>query len=230
MKMGSGNNGARTCSFEFAANRLQRSKRTVHTYVNQGFIRRITENGKVVLLLEDVEQLAVELGTDTPALNRKTFFQLSSRVKKLEDEMNAVKHILEIRDAPLRPSELEAKGLYAAAAESLGRRKWSIDEMRLWAEQFERMDEVTLDTFREALGEPKPWQLFYELCLEMMKTLSSETSLECMALHRKLDEGRKKMRATIVMWIEMGRGSIPDNVFRLIDSGKESVLRKVSQG
>lgn len=230
MKMGSGNLGSKACTFEWAANRLQRSKRQIHNYVRQGFIQRVTQDGKVLLRQEDVEQLAIDLGADAPALNRKTFFQLASKVKRLEDEMLAVKHILEIRDSPLRPSTNEAIGLHAAAAESLGRRKWSPEEMELWAQQFERMDETTLDIFSAALSDPKPWLVFYELCLEMMKALSANSDMGSLVLHRRLDEGRKKIRATVVMWVEMGRGSVPDNLFRLVDSGKESILRKLAKG
>jgi hypothetical protein len=224
MKMGSGN-----YTIAEAANRLRRSKRQVHNYMNDGFLTRIVENGAVFLLREDVELLAVDLGTDMPALNRKTFFQLSAKVKRLEEEMTAVKHILEIRDAPLRPSPEEARGLHAAACESLSRRNWEVYEIQLWAQQFEKLDEVALDLVSNVVQQQKPWLPFYELCLELMKSVSPKAGLESAALHRRLDEGRKKMRSTILMWIEMGRGTVPDNVFRLVDSGKESVLRKVTQ-
>ena len=223
MRMGSGN-----YTFEEAANRLGRSKRQVHNYVKSGFIRKVLESGQAVLVREDVELVAIDLGSDMPAMNRKTFLHLTSRVKRLEEEMITVKHILEIRDAPMRPSADEARGVHAAACESLARGVWAVDEIHLWAHQFDRMDEVALDMIRDAINEPKPWLVFYELCIALMKTVPPASGLESAALHRKLDEGRKKMRSTVVMWVEMGRGSVTDNVFRLVDSGKESVLRRAS--
>jgi hypothetical protein len=118
--------------------------------------------------------------------------------------------------------------VHAAACEALARGSWEVGEIHLWAQQFERMDEIALDAVRDAINEPKPWLVFYELCLAIMKTVPPSAGIESAALHRKLDEGRKKMRATVVMWIEMGRGSVADNVFRLVDSGKESVLRRAA--
>ena len=216
-------------TFEQAANRLNRSKRSIHVYVKDGFIGKRRVDGQVVLLKEDVEQLAIEIGADMPAMNRKTFFQLQARIKKLEDEMHAVKHILEIRDQPLRPTIQEAQGLHAAASESMTRRgNWNPDEIRLWADQFEKMDEVSFDSFSSALADPKPWMIFYQLCMWMMETVSRSKTPEMLALHKRLDEGRKKMRGTVLMWIEMGRGSVPENVFRLLDFDKETVIRRAT--
>ncbi len=222
--------GSELCSYEWAANRLGRSKRSIHNYIKKGFLLPVRQDGEPKLRTEEVEQLAVELGTDFPAVSRASFFQIQSELKRLRDEMEAVKHMLEIRDDPLRPSLLEAKGFIAAAKESLGRRKWKFEEISVWARQFERMDEVALDLFAKAdPTNPEPWKIFYSLCLEMLSTVSAQHGLESQALSSKLEAGRQKMRGTVILWIELGRGKVPEAVFGALDSSKEKVLRRVGK-
>ena len=219
-------------SFEEAANRLGRSKRSIHSYVKQGLLKRVVNNGLVLLRKEDVEQLAVELGSDAPAMNRHSFFQIQSRLAKLENEMVTIKHILEIRDEPLRPGANEAIGLYRAAADSLSRKKWVMDEVRLWADQFERMDEVAVETICKANQNPKAWVVFYDLLLEMQKYVAAQFSkkpdLEWQALEKKLDEGRKKLRPTIVILIEMNKG-VSESFIGSLEDPKETLLRRLAR-
>ena len=226
--------GSGFMTFEEAANRLGRSKRSIHNYVKQGLLQRVMNSGNVVLRKEDVEQLAVDIGSDSPALNRKTFYLLQARLKKLEEEMVAVKHILEIRDSPLRPSESEARGLYAAATESLSRRNWVAEEVDLWAAQFERLDEPALDSISQAIQDNKAWTPFFTLCLELIKYAHSRFSTEkvdpllWLARHKRLEEGRKKLRGSILIWIEAGRGSVSEPFLTSLEGGKEAVLRRLT--
>lgn len=220
--------GSEFYSFEEAANRLHRSKRSIHTYVKQGFIRREHRDGKIVLRSDDVEQVAVELGADMPAFNRKNFFHLMQRLRKLEEDMTVVRHALEIRDNPLRPNKHEALGLHQAAAASVKASAWISDEIEMWADLLARFDEATLDVMAEAVVTPKPWVVFYQLCLSMMVFVSKNKDLSSQLLHKKLDEGRKKLRGNVLMWIEMGRGTIPESVYRELNNGKEDLLKRLA--
>ena len=87
-------------SFEEAAARLGKSKRSLHVYVEQGRLKKLVEGGKKVLDRESVDLMAVDLQEGLQPMNRKTLFKLQSTVTKLAEEMRAVKHALELRDAP----------------------------------------------------------------------------------------------------------------------------------
>lgn len=222
--------GSAFLSFDEAANRLGRSKRSVHNYVKRGFIKRTFQDGVVVLRREDVEQLAIELGADLPAMNRQTFFKMQARLERVENEMRAVKHILEIRDEPLRPSADEVRGVYGAARAALGVGKWSTEEVGSWANLFDRMDEGFLEILIKATQEQKAWVPIFELCLSMQKEAAKhfQSSLEWQARYKHLDEGRKKLRATIIVWTEMGRGTSPESLLTVLDDPKEGLIRKLS--
>lgn len=222
--------GSELCSYEWAANRLGRSKRSIHNYIKKGFLRPVRHGGEPQLHFAEVEQLALELGTDFPSVSRATFFQIQTELKKLRDEMEAVKHMLEIRDESLRPSPIEAKGLIEAARDSLGRKKWRAEEIFIWAQQFEKMDEVSLTMLAKA--DPlnhEPWKIFYALCLEMLTTVSTQHGLESQALAKRLEAGRQRMRGTVLLWVELGNGGVPETVFGDLDTPKEKVLRRASR-
>lgn len=224
--------GSDFLTFEEAASRLNRSKRSIHYYVNQGLLTKKLKAGKVVLPREEVEQLAVELGSDVPALNRKTFFQLMSRVRKLEEDVAVFKRMWDVQDKPLRPSNEEAIGLHNAGTQALALKEWKTEEIEMWIGLFDRMDEVFFDTVAQATVLSKPWATFYNLCLNMLSYLSEldkkVPSLDTQLRQRKLEEGRKKMRGTILMWIEAGRGTVPDAVFRQLNNDQDDLLRRLT--
>lgn len=217
-------------TFEEAANRLGRSKRSVHTYVKQGFIRKSLLDGKVVLQREDIEQLAVELGADLPAMNRKTFFQLQSRIQKLEEQMVLVQQMWGIQEKPLHPSETEASGLYRAALESLNSSPfWSVQETEMWVDLFLRFDEVTLTQISKTAKINNPWDVFMKLALGFSQQIGQDKgfagSLPLQALYRKVETARKRLKAEAVLWIEAHRG-LPMDMAQY-DSPKEDLLRKL---
>ena len=217
-----------------AMNRLGKSRRSVYNYMAKGFLSKATLGAEKGVRKTDVEQLAVELGADAPAMNRANWFKMFSRLERLEQEMVAVKHILEIRGFPLRPSENEARGLLAAVTESLARGEWGSEEMMLWADQFERFDEVTLKSIAKAVTDAGAWKPFFDLSLRMMLKASEmhkdKPSIETLALHQKLDEGRKKMRGVVLMWIASGAGMLPEAFLASLESPKETVSRKLGAG
>jgi hypothetical protein len=218
-------------TFEEAANRLGRTKRSVHSYVKNGLLRKTTQDGEVLLHWDDVEQLALDLGADAPAMNRKSFIHLTARIQKLEMDMTVVRRMLEIQDNPYRPDAAEAAGMHKAASAALVHKSWKTEELHAWASYFDRMDEVTFDIFQEVTHLQKPWEVFFRLCLAQMKFVSAQhletPDLIWQALHKKLDEGRKKIRACALMWIEMGRGTIAPDLLKEVDSDKEDLLKRL---
>jgi excisionase family DNA binding protein len=220
-------------TFTEAANRLGCSKRTIHNYVKRGYLRKSFHDGHVVLNREDVEQLANESGADLPALNRKNFAILMRRVLKLEQDMALCRRILEIRDDPLRPTADEAKMLYAAASKALAAGVWKDEEIESWAtDVFDRLDEVSLDMLKESLGLEHPYEVFFKLCLAQMKSVSTredfKSSLPLQILHKKLDEGRKKMRATLLMWHQVSKTPVSDSLLEKFESEKGTLFKKLS--
>jgi hypothetical protein len=204
----------------------------IQHYFKQGLLKRQLRNGKTVIDRDEVEQLAVELGSDVPAINRKTFFQLTARVRKLEEDISVFKRMWDVQDKPLRPSQEEALGLHHAATQASSCKQWKVEEIEMWAGMFDRMDEVFFDTVGQSAILPKPWSIFYQLCVAMLEYLSELNSktptLELQSLRKKVDEGRKKMRGTVLMWIEMGRGTVPESVLRQLNNDQDDLLRRLT--
>ena len=225
--------GSSFLTIDEAALRLGRHKRSIHNYLEKGFLRRVRREGKVLIPFEDVEQLAVELGTDHPAINRHTIFDLSSRMKKLEEQMAMVQGIWGIQEKPLRPSPQEVAGLLKAAADYLSAPMFEMRELETWADLLNKIDEKTLTAIAEHGLTTKPWELFFELAGRMVEVMEKDktftSSLGLQALHGKMESGRRKVREAALFWIESGRGTVPSKVFKLFDTPKEDLLRRLSQ-
>jgi hypothetical protein len=214
------------------ATRLGRHRRSIHNYLEKGFLRRVERNGKVLVPSEDVEQLAVELGTDFPALTRRTLFEMQAKIRKLEEGQRVFEKMWGIQEKPLRPSPNEAAGLLKATTDYLSNTSWRFEELNSWALLFNRVDEETLDALAEHGMTTKPWEPLYDLSLRMLAFIdkTKAETLELQALRATMESGRKKIREATLFWIERGRGTVPQQVFKLLDSPKEDLLRSLALG
>jgi excisionase family DNA binding protein len=218
-------------SIDEAANRLGCCRKTIHNYIKKGFLSSQRNGRDTMVLKKDVEQLSIDLGTDAPALNRANWFKLYARLEKMERELFTVKHILEIRDEPLRVSPLECIQLHDLSVNFLTKSSWTLPEMELWAKYFERMDDTFLKALAEANQNQKAWQPLFKLCIFMIRQvgadLEKKPTVPLQSLLLKLDEGRKKLRGTILMWVASGQGGLPEAFLATLEDPQETVARRL---
>ncbi len=219
-------------SFDEAAARLGCSKRTVHNHVKRGYLTKSFQNGKVVLRREEVEQLAVSTGVDLPAINKQSIFMLMTKVQRLEEIVGVLQRALDVRDSPLRPSKEHSLQLHGAVIGALAANHWTDEEMEKWSTLFDRFDEVTLDLMSEHLASTAVFEPFFKLCLAQMRNLSVrrefDSDLDLQLLHKKLDAGRKKMRDTVLMWLNLRKGTIPEAVLAKMESDKGVLFQRLA--
>lgn len=225
-------------TLEEAMQRLTRGKRSVFDYAKKGFIKRKMEAGRPVFDRESVDLLAVDLGTDSPALTRRAFLQMETRLKKIEDEMRMVKHVLEIRDVqPLRPNQTTCEGIILACRTYLVTQNkeehWTPDLAAQWAGIFESMDEGTFDAFAKSSNDPQAWVPFFRFCAELADFCWDQDrktpSLAWQALGTRLETARKHLRSVAVTWLEMGKGLIPANLLLALEAPKASLMARVAK-
>lgn len=223
--------GSALCTQEWVANRLNLSKRSVRGLVQRGFLKQQIVDGKPAYDRVEVEQLATDRGTDYPVMNRKSFLELQRRVSKLEQDMSVVRRAMDISAQPLRPNAMEANQLYKAAVASLAGGKWELEEIDAWSSIFDRLDEPALTSIGEAIVTDRPWEVFFRLLNGQMIQLGGEknfaTSLRLQELHKKLDEGRKKLRGTILVWMEMQRGNPTEKALKSVENGLDDLKRRI---
>lgn len=226
--------GSTFLTIDEAARRLGRHRRSIANYIDKGFLRKVPRGRKVVIPAEDVEQLAVELGTDFPAMTRKSFFDMQNRLKKLEEKMSLVEQVWGIQEKPFRPNQKEAVGLHTAVTQYLQAKAYHAGELEAWAMTFNRIDEKTLASIAEACLTSKPWEPIFELVTRMVEFVDAQkdlkTSLTLQAVRAKLDAGRRKVREAALFWIESGKGTVPQQIFRVLDTPKEDLLRSLTMG
>lgn len=230
--------GSAFYSFDEAASRLGRAKRSVHDYVKKGFIKKRIEHGVPVLDKSDVDQLAVELGVDLPAMNRHSFFQMQSRLQKMEEQMKAVMHALELRDAPpLRPDAAMAQGLLSAVSTYIhieGKEThWNDAFMEQWTDILERVDEETLNTLAQASGDSQAWTHFFRFCTALLDFCVAQDAKTPSVIWQlragRLETARKRLRQVVVTWVEMGKGIFPEAILDTLGTPREALLRQVAK-
>jgi excisionase family DNA binding protein len=212
-----------------AAVHLGVTYRTILNYLKKGALRKVRQGGRVLIPTEDLEALSIDLGNNFPPLNKKTLFRLLAQVQRLERDVLVLKRMNAIVDAPLRPAPDEALGFLHAAENALKAPMWKYEEMMLWADLFDRMDEIFFDSL-EAQNIEEPWTPFYQLCIAQMKQISAaetfDRNLDLQHLHKRLAEGAKLLRRVILAWVELGNGKNAGEALVKLDSSA-AILRRI---
>lgn len=210
-----------------ASKMLRRSRRTVVEYLKNGLLRRDKQGKTVLIPREDVERLAVDLGTNLPPMNRQTFFQLTARIQRLEAAVAVLKKAAGITDSPMRPEKDDAIGLYTMARRAQTDKDWKSEEVLMWADLFEKMDEVFFDAVSIYTGDQEAWRPFYSLCAAQAQQIAYQedfkTSLFLQQLHDRLCLSLKTMRGVVLAWIESGNGTAIDQALP-----EEALVRRLS--
>jgi excisionase family DNA binding protein len=201
-----------------AAKLLGRSKRTVIAYQQSGVLRRVRNGRSVRIPKEDV---------DLPPINRKTIFQLVSRVHHLEASVAVLKKAVGFQDTPIRPAKEEAAGLYTAAVKAVAANTWSLKEIEMWADLYEKLDEVSFEEISTYSGHQESWWPFYQLCIAQTKHVAHMKgfgfALPIQQLHARLCLAMKNMRGILLSWIEVGGGTALSQAFPI-----EGLLKSLS--
>lgn len=220
--------GSDFVSVSEAAKMLKRSKRTIVTYLKNGMLHRERDGQRTLIPKSEVEALITELGVDLPVMNRKTFYQLSSRVQRLEMAIAVLQKATGIGFSPLRPSRDEALGLEEAASRALAAGVWHTEEIAMWADMYEKMDDVFFDIVGSYIAKTDGWRKFYELCIAQARQVSQQESfrvdLGLQQLHDRLRMSMKEMRACVLVWVELHGGSA-----EMLVTPSEDIRRRLSK-
>jgi hypothetical protein len=219
-------------TFEQAAKMLFRSRRTVTSYVKNGVLNKVQRGRAVFLRQSEVEQLQVEIGAGFPPMNRKTFYRLCAHVQRLEMDMAVLKRMNGVYDTPLRPSTEECGALWAAARKAADQGVWTLEEIRMWADLFDKMDDVFFDVLAIGTGVADAWRPLYELCLAQARQISLmaefKNQVQHQAVHDRLQTGLSRMRKVILVWIEAGNSKAAQEAESKMDGDTQAVLRRLT--
>lgn len=216
-------------SIDEAANLLGRSKRSIHYYIKQGLLTKKMKDGKVCIPANDVEQLAIDIGANSAPINRRTLIELQYKIRKLEEAVSVFKRILDVRSMPLIPSNEEAVSLFGASIVELTERNFSEESVQRWSHIYPRLDELSLSTICKAVGRNDAWEPIFRLCMSHLEWVSKQkdfkSNLKWQTLYENLQEGRKALKSTIVVWIELAKES---TFVSSIETTEEGVLKRLS--
>ena len=199
-----------------AARHLGCSDRTVRSYSSQGLLSQVRVAGDRRRFYDpaEVEELRVASSRGRIAVSSTEFAAMRAQVKRLQATLDVVLRVLDTREDPLHVTPEYATDLLALALDQLRRGRWSPAEMESWSEVFLRLDENDLQTIAVAASDAKAWHPFLRLCTAMTAALPEypdyRTSLDLQALHKKLAEGRRRLRTSTVIYCEMRGASGPE--------------------
>ena len=229
-------------TIEDAAQHLQVSTRTVHTYIKEGFLSTTKKRNDRRRLLDalEIEELRKEReehGAKT-LLSRKEVRGMEVRLSKLESQMRVVLRVLDAQVEPLGLNPANAKDLYTACLLEQKNGSWELDEYQSWVEILLR---VTEDDFIQMVElSPCPYKPFLSLCMTMTVSIvrhkDYETSLERQRVHRLLSEARRRLRVAAVLFSET-QGTVPTDLRKmateipssLVDALERKVRRTIEK-
>ena len=220
-------------SIEDSARLLGVSTRTLRTYIKQGFLStsRGARNAKWLDPVE-VETFGRERVSSVGKVwDRKDFMEMRARLTRLEQEVGVLNRILDTREQPLRMGPAYAKDLHAACGLQLASGVPSKVEIDSWTEIFLRIDEQDFAVIADVTGDRKPWVLYLRLCVSMTAAVVSDkaymSSLDLQSTHKKLAEGRRRLRISGLCHLELTGSADADVRRHLLASNPASVLDSI---
>lgn len=198
------------------ARHLGCSERTVRSYSRQGLLTQIRVPGDRRRFYDpaEVEELRAASERGRIAVSHAEFAAMRAQVRRLQATLDVVLRVLDTRNEPLGVTPDYATELLALALDQLRRGRWAPAEMESWSEVFLRLDETDLGVIATAASDGRAWLPFLRLCTAMAAALPEyadyKTSLDLQALHKKLAEGRRRLRTSAVIYCEMRGASEPE--------------------
>jgi excisionase family DNA binding protein len=201
-----------TMSLPEAARALGRTERTVRNYIKEGRLASLTRGRS--RLLDPAEVMSLIEEDASPRVTPEEVRVLRAQVQRLESEMAVVRHMLDLRDSALGMTEAYAAGLYDAMIVQSSRPvgSYSLPELESWADIFARMDESDLEIFCR-----KEWSAWKQLLLlsarlitDVVSRADYKTSLDLQKVHRLLADGRRRLRISCFIYLEMRQMISPE--------------------
>jgi DNA-binding transcriptional MerR regulator len=228
---------------EAAARHLGVTQRSVRKYIAQGLLSTTTATGSrrkwlAPLEVEELRKDRIQGSARTPAARSHELLELRSAVRRLRSEMEVVLRVLDMHEEPLRLSADTARAIYGAAVADLSKTGWTHAELAQWADLLIQINEEDLSVVSSAVSEPRPWSIFLRLCVALIVYVyehpSYKTDLDLQMMHRRLTEGRRRLRVAALCYDDMYNTS-PDRELKraaLLDSPaslRETMLSRARQ-
>ena len=188
---------------------LNKAPRTVYRMIKKRQLSRRTHGGRVVLLLQEVQDFSVCSDSFHRVVNPENFNRLSLRVKRAESNLMLVNRVLELRRDPIRLPDHELALLYQGCLGMITENSFEFKELQNWSDIFLRVDDWFFQKLRSLTGDESPTAKFYALAKKMLGSVRAakgfKTSVELQAAADLLDKSRRQLLAQVSFELELGQ-------------------------
>lgn len=194
-----------------AARYLGVTTRTISTYIAQGIISYHKKKGtnRKFISSEDVQDLMQAKEEETFSI--KKFRELSTRVRKLEAQIDVLMRILDTKQIPLGLDKEELCELYETAI-TCSSQVLNQDYVEAWLPILMRIDENDFKNLEKYKQTREPWVPFLDICLGLIVSTTSNkdyaVSLVMQNNHKELAEARRRLRLSALLYIESRGASV----------------------
>lgn len=213
-------------TIEKAGEALNVSRRTVYRYISLGHLRTVKDGRQQLVSRKDVRTL-LDLDkkrNQSYAAHKVSVAALEARVHVLENVVETMKRLLDIRREPMELTAPEMLSLYRMAQHHLTV-AWSPHEEDQWTEVFARMRLENLETLEEVVEDEDPWRPFHQLCRVI---LANPHNID---LSLKLNAGKNNLEKLAYVWSKRS-GKNVKQLARIVKKDEKAVralIRKVSR-
>jgi excisionase family DNA binding protein len=213
-------------TIEKAGEALNVSRSTIYRYIRQGHLRTVKEGQHQLVSRKDVRTL-LDLDkkrNQTYAAHKISVAALESRVQVLENVVETMKRLLDIRREPMDLTAPEMLSLYRMAQHHLTV-AWSPHDEDQWTDVFARMRLENLETLDEVIEDEDPWRPFHQLCRAI---LANPHNID---LSLKLNAGKNNLEKLAYIWSKR-IGKDAKQLARIVkkdDKAVRALIRRVSR-
>lgn len=169
---------------EEAGDILDKSPRTIHRYIEKGWLEPVFKGRNIGTTRDSVYKLKEELEREVNPY-KVSIQTLEARLMVAESRIGAMMRLLNMRNEPLRLTDPEMKSFYDMV-ELCSRQGWPPHNEEMLIDSFMRMDEDALEQCEKIVGDEHPWRPFLMLAGTMRAAIFNralQTDIDLAASH-----------------------------------------------
>jgi len=175
------------------------TERTLFTYLERGYLKKVVKQKRIYLVKSELEQLKEAIQNPLQIVDKLLFLKLQLQIKEQQADLDTIKRILNLYYEPLEMPDFSILSMYKTA-ERLDFETWESNWEEDWAIFVLRLREEDLLQLERITNEEHPWEPFHKLLLVVQGVLEKRNDYKLLDLYAA---AREHLRKLIIIWLEL---------------------------
>lgn len=182
-----------------ACNTLGVTERTLFTYLEKGYLKKVVKQKRIYLVKSEIELLRKAIENPLQIVDKVLFLKMQFQLKEQQADLDTMKRILNLYYEPLEMPDFSILAMYKTA-ERLDFETWDNNWEEDWATFILRLREEDFLQLERLTENEHPWKPFHKLLLVVQSALEEKHEYKLLDLYAA---AREHLRKLIVIWLEI---------------------------